>query len=401
MDAALHLKDLNWLGAVPGNTTFSKDLRLLRSNFSWEQQVSQRTHTTVNVNLEEFRFVHTAQGTEPELTDRGTDLRFKFDLAIPAPLQNPFHMGRGVDLNPIHLGADVEYFSAKDERFTRDIWSTIFRVYIRDEFTFVKGFILGLGAKGVSFRERDDVGDDKTRLQLNPYIAVTTRPHNHWVFRLQGQRMTRRSKLSALYFDTDYVSLHPFLRPERTWDGQITLTHHHGKKLEANFSGFAKQIDDLVVVEKVPSEGDGSVAELAWMPQNRDASIYGGQFSITAYITDQLEAQLQYTYEVHKPKVGEWIAYRPNSFIDLDVAYHFPGDFHLELGGEFRGVRHVNEMTDQTLESYFLLRPKVSKIIEDYVGVFVGGSFVIGTYALLEGYELSQDNFDFGIELRF
>ena len=401
LDAALHLKDLNWLAAVPDYPTLNKDLRLLRSSLSWEQQVSQRTHITVNVNLEDFRLAHTKQGAQPELTDRGTDLRFNFDMAVPAPIQNPFHMGRGVDLNPIHLGAGVEFFSAKDERFTRDIWSTIFRVYIRDEFTFVKRFVLGMGTEGVSFRERDDLGDDKTRVQLNPYIAVTTRLQDHWVFRLQGQRTTRRSKLSELYFDTDYVSLHPFLRPEKTWDGQITLTHRQGKKLDANFSGFAKQIDDLVVMEKLPSEGEGSVVELAWMPQNRNASIYGGQFSITAYITDQLEARLQYTHEVHKPEAGEWIAYRPNDFIDLDFAYHFPGDFHLELGGEFRGVRHIDEMTDQTLESYFLLKPKVSKIIEDYVGVFVGGSFVIGTYTLLEGYELSQDNFDFGIELMF
>ena len=224
-----------------------------------------------------------------------------------------------------------------------------------------------------------------------------------WTFQLQGGRNIRRSKLSELYFDADYLSLNPSLRTEKTWDGKVTLTRHQGRRFEANFSGFAKQVEDLVVLEKSSTNSGSAAAELSWVPQNRDTSvqIFGGSVGVTAYITNRFEAQVRYTHEVHKPEIGEWIAYRPNDLVDLNATLHLPADFHIELRGEFRGSRHLDEASDRTLEHYFLLKPKISKIIENHVGLFVGGNFAIGPYTLLDGYELAQDSLDFGLELKF
>ena len=107
----------------------------------------------------------------------------------------------------------------------------------------------------------------------------------------------------------------------------MTLTRYQGSRFEANLSGFAKQADDLVVLEKRSAKTGSTATELTWVPQNRDTSvqIYGGSVRMTAYITHRLEAQLQYTHEVHKPEIGEWIAYRPNDFIDLNVYLSFTG----------------------------------------------------------------------------
>ena len=66
-----------------------------------------------------------------------------------------------------------------------------------------------------------------------------------------------------------------------------------------------------------------------------------------------------------------------------------------------RGPRYVDMMTDETLKGYLLLQPKLNKTIGNYIDAFVGGAFAIGEYRLLEMYELSQRNFDFGIELKF
>ena len=406
VDAALDLKNLNWLTTEPGNSPIGKEVQHLRSTVRWEQGISQRGRTAISVDLEEFRLLPARGETQPE--NRATDMRFKLDLEIPVGIQNPFHLGRGVDINPIHLGAVAEYFTAAndpdtDELLIRDNWSTIFRLYVRDEFTSVKWFVLGIGAEGVGYRERDNLGEEVTHLKVNPHVAITTHLGDRWTFQLQGRRNIQRAKLSEFYFDTDYLSLNPFLRPEKTWDGKVTLTRHQGRRFEANFSGFAKQVEDLVVLEKLSTNSGSTPIELAWVPLNRDTSvqIFGGSVSMTAYITNRLEAQIQYTHEVHKPKIGEWIAYRPNDFIDLNAIFHFPADFHIELGGEFRGARYLDETTDRTLERYFLLKPKISKIIENHVGLFVGGNFAIGTYMLLDGYELAQDNLDFGLELRF
>ncbi len=406
VDAALDLKNLNWLGTEPGNNRIGKEVQHFRSNARWEHGISQRGRTAISVDLEEFRLLPTGGGTQPE--NRATDMRFKLDLEVPVGIQNPFHLGRGVDINPIRLGAVAEYFTAAndldaDELPSQDNWSTIFRLYLRDEFTSAKWFVLGIGAEGVGYRERDNLGDEITHVKVNPRVAITTHLGDHWTFQLQGKRNIQRAKLSDLYFDADYLSPNPFLRPEKTWDGKVTLTRHQGRRFEANFSGFANQVEDLVVLEKSSTNSANAATELTWVPRNRDTSvqIFGGSVSVTAYITNRLEAQVRYTHEVHQPEDGEWIPYRPNDFLDINAAFHLPADFHIELGGEFRGARYTDETSDRRLERYLLLKPKISKIIENNVGLFVGGNFAIGTYTLLEGYELAQDYLDFGLELKF
>ena len=405
VDAALDLKNLNWLATEPGNS-IGKEVQHLRSTARWEQGISQRGRTAISVDLEEFRLLPKSGETQTE--NRATDLRFKLDLEIPVGIQNPFHLGRGVDINPIRFGAVAEYFTAAnapdaDEPPSQDNWSTIFRLYLHDEFTSVKRFVLGIGAEGVGYRERDNLGEEVTHVKVNPHVAVTTHLGDRWTFQLQGRRSIQRAKLSELYFDADYLSLNPFLRPEKTWDGRVTLTRHQGRRFEANFSGFAKQVEDLVVLEKLSADTGGAATELTWVPQNSERSvhIFGGSVSMTAYLSNRLEARIQYTHEVHKPEIGEWIAYRPNDLVDLNATFHLPSDFHIELGGEFRGPRYLDGTSDETLGHYFLLKPKISKIIEKRVGLFVGGNFAIGTYTLLDGYELAQDYLDFGLELKF
>ena len=100
------------------------------------------------------------------------------------------------------------------------------------------------------------------------------------------------------------------------------------------------------------------------------------------------------------PTMGEQIPYRAADRIDMDVVCHLPSEFHIALKAELQGPRYVDMVTDETLQGYLLLQPKLSKTIGNF-DVFVGGAFAIGEYRLLELYELSQSNFDFGIELKF
>jgi hypothetical protein len=395
-DVGLYLKDLGWLASTQGASNFQKELLLFGSDLSWKQQLSETSHSTLSLDAEIFRLTHPGNGT-PKSTDEGADLRVNFDMSVPLPFQNPFHIGKQVDVNPAHLGGTVEYFSATDARSARDIWATIFRVYIRDSFTIFGPFVLGTGAEGVSFRERDDAGADKTRLQFNPYLAVTTEFGPRWTLHLKGQRETSRAKLSDLYFDSDYISLNPFLRPEKSWSGWGTLKYHQGRRIEVNFSGFAKELQDLVILEKL----DTTTPELTWSPTNLDALIYGGQLDISFHIADGLDGHLQFTHEFHEPDVGTQLAYRPEDTLNLSVAYDIPRAFRMQLGSEFQGRRHVDATTDQTLDSYLLLKPKLSRTFAEHVDVFVSGAFAIGEYALLDGYELSPNHVDFGVELRF
>ena len=448
LDLDLNLKALEWLPATEGNPNSQKDLRLFRSDLNWQQQISETTWSTLNLDTTLLRIDH--DGSEQQ--DEATDLRLNFDMALSWPF-----------LNPMHVGGNVEYFSAGD---TEEI---IARLYARDEFTPFGPFVLSIGVEGVSLQKSDDTGEDQTDLQVDmgdttqqpdtetgegdpqlnmadtpqqtdietgedkaasqlnmadtseqtesetgedtvnlplyPSLSLTTHLDKHWLIQLEGSRTIARHRLSTLYFDTDYISLNPFLRPEKAWNAQITLKHHRGAKFEVDLSGFARQIDDLVVfiplgghLEKI---GVQPAEELAWTPTNIEASTYGGQLLISARIVDRLDLRFQYTHEVSMPTIGEQIPYRAADRINMDVVYHLPSEFHVALKAELQGPRYVDMMTDETLNGYLLLKPKLSKTIGGYITAFVGGAFAIGEYRLLEMYELSQRNFDFGIELKF
>ncbi|RKU07131.1 hypothetical protein C6502_17815 [Candidatus Poribacteria bacterium] len=433
----LNLKALEWLPATEGNTNSQKDLSLFRSDLNWQQQISETTWSTLNLDTALLRIDHDGS----ELRDEAADLRLNFDMALSWPF-----------LNPIHAGGNVEYFSAGD---TEEI---IARLYARDEFTPFGPFVLSIAVEGVSFRESDntgedkvvsqldmgdtthqpdaetgegevdpqlnmtdtpeqteaETGEDKVNLPLYPSLALTTHLDKHWLIQLEGSRTIARHRLSTLYFDTDYISFNPRLRPEKAWNGQITLKYHRGAKFEVNLSVFARQIDDLVALiplteppesSGVQSINNGAVAR-AWAPTNIEASIYGGQLLVSARIVDSLDLRLQYTHEVHdttgisETNTDHKIPYRAANRIDMDAVYHLPSEFHVALKAELRGPRYVDMVNDRTLKGYLLLQPKLSKTIGNF-DVFVGGAFAIGEYRLLELYELSQRNFDFGIELKF
>ena len=398
LDFALNLKDLEWLPAIEENSNLQKDLTLFRSDLNWQQQISETTWSTLNLDTTILRIDHDGS----ELRDEAADLRLNFDMALSWPF-----------LNPIHAGGHVEYFSAGD---TEEI---IARLYARDEFSPFGPFVLSIGVEGVSFREGDDAREDIADSQLNmedaipqpnvetdddtvdlplyPNLALTTHLNNNWLVQIEGLRTIARHRLSTLYFDTDYSSLNPSLQPEKAWNEQITLKYHQGGKFEVNLSGFARQIEDLVVLMSQTEPPESRSVQST----NIDASIYGGRLLISARIVDLLDLRFQYTHEVHAPKLGEYIPHRAADRIDLDAVYHLPSGFHAALEAELRGPRHIDTMTDEMLEGYLLLKPKLSKTIGNYVNAFVGGAFAIGEYRLLEGYELSQSNFDFGIELKF
>ena len=393
LDVGLDLKGLNWL-SVPNNQEqekLPKDFRLLSSAINWKQQIAASAWTMLTLDAESMSLTHDASDQQ----DEGTDLRFNFDATVPLPFQNPFHAGDTVDVNPIHAGSGIEYYSIND-RGKPDNWAAIIRLYVRDEFTLFGPFALSMGAEGVNFRERNESGEDLTRLQFNPNLAVTTNLGRRWIFRMQGMRATHQPKLSSLYFETDYISFNPSLGPEKTWDGRVSLKYHQGKTLEIDLSGFAKQIDDLVVFEKVTDNPNA----LTWMPTNIDAQIYGGQLDFSAQVTNRLELQLHYIHEFHRPKQAENINYRPEDLVNLGVDYYFSGDFRFELDGVFSGPRYAK--TDETLERYFRFKPRLSKTIGTYIDAFIGCTFAIGEYAMLHpDLTFSQNNFDFGVELRF
>ena len=181
LDLGLDLKALEWFDGEVSNggqvrqpvPTAQKDLRLFRSDLNWQQQISETTWSTLNLDTALLRIDHDGS----DLRGDAADLRFNFDMALSWPF-----------LNPIHVGGNVEYFSATDERFGGDNWGTVVRLYARDEFSPFGPFVCSIGLEGVSLRDSDGASDEG---RAAPPLNGTDTPTN------RGRTTVRRGRYTS------------------------------------------------------------------------------------------------------------------------------------------------------------------------------------------------------------
>ena len=83
------------------------------------------------------------------------------------------------------------------------------------------------------------------------------------------------------------------------------------------------------------------------------------------------------------------------------LSFHFPADFHIELGGEFRGARYLDETTDRNFGALLSAETEDKQDYRKPCGLVCWREFCYRHIHVPDGYELAQDNLDFGLELRF
>ena len=98
-DLGLNLKSLEWLSLTSGESNGEipnpqKDLMLVRSDLNWQQQISETTWSTLNLDTALLRVDHDASN----LRDEAADLRFNYDMALSWPFLNPIHAGGQVGI---------------------------------------------------------------------------------------------------------------------------------------------------------------------------------------------------------------------------------------------------------------------------------------------------------------
>ena len=428
LNTQISLKDLRWplnIDSTPGlldnneqtadPSTELRDLhsvQLLRSNFRHSHYLSDKTQLTTTGILEKFEF---KQGSSTNL-DRAQDLRLSLDART--------HF---INLaNPVHFGVKMGYLSAKEVSQHKQSWSTILEFYGKDNYSLVGPLVIGIGASVISFREREptDISPnganeefsqttqifvDRTKLQPGGFLAVTTRLNNQWRFNLEADRSVHHHSISKLYFNSNYVRLNPFLKAEKTWAQQLTLTYHRGQKAELNFGTFAKQVTDLVyLVQEVSNGMESENGELSWIPVNAIelTSFYGARLSLNLQLTDRWCVQVTYQRDLQTND----IPYHPKNRAHLDLDYQFPLGFEIRLDVKIEADRSTGtqlstpiERTDLPVQlpDFIHFQAELGKSIGQYINGFVGGSYVIGEVAFLPNYPVRRNYLDFGVELGF
>ena len=392
-DIKYETKDLEWLSENKTDTA-RKDLTLLEGDFDWNQQLTDETQMTLNLNGDLIRI----SGDSENNYDEGVNLKLNLDLSTYWPFINPISFGGGME----YFSADSEYFSEK-----REAAFPTFRIYAKNHYSALGPFVFNFSGEFVSIRERsprrvrNDQGEDKTKPFFNPAVAITTKFSEKVILQTRLNHSIIRTPLSELYFYQDYIALNPFLRTPKSWNALLVLKYQDIiKDMELKISGFAKKVDDLVVLKYSQNSEVSKTSEFSqsmfWYPDNINAILYGGEFSF-GLNTDKFDIFAKYTHEIQEPDSVEHIPYRPSDLLELDLIYKAKYGINVEFGGKFCGPRYFESSKDETLNHYFIGRTKLSKNLGKYVIIFIGMQF--GEYEPLKDYKFSESFVDFGLKL--
>lgn len=367
------------------------DRSLIGFSAGWNQRLSDSVRSSLELAVSNLQM----EGPLSSGDGSGLDLEAGFGLKLLWP-----------GSNPIDVGLDLEYFDTKvdatDALPEQGLKEIITRLSLRDNYIRISPFVLGFGIE-FAFDTRDSSDEDVKRdssIYVNPRVELTSLIGTATTLKLGVERYVLRQGFSSLYLDRDYVRLNPELELERTWDFNATLQSKLTPNLMVTIGASDKEIRDLIIFEEVT---DGGV--LSWKPISRDSAriidfVLGWELLL---LDGQVKQSLEYVHEEH----DEDIPYRPTDRGVLTVTVFAPHGLELSLSGEFHGVRHVDavltENSEETLSSYFLIKPRISKTFGQYASFFLTAGFYVGDddYQIWKGYGLPNQTVDLGLTLKF
>ena len=135
--------------------------------------------------------------------DSGKDLRINLDIFTDFPPNRLRHI-----LNPMHFGGVLEYRSIATYRTPRNMRSSTFRLYVRDQYSTLGPMIFDLGGEFVSFLESGnqldanltEIDEEPTKFRLNPSLSTIVNLNSQWKMQVELYGATEIPQLSAIYF---------------------------------------------------------------------------------------------------------------------------------------------------------------------------------------------------------
>ncbi len=389
-DAQYNARRLGFLGE--SDEEQPNDRSLIGFSANWGQRLSDDARSSLNFDLSSLKMV----GPSSSGDANGLELKTAFALRLLWPRSNPIDLGLGVE----YSDSEVE---ATDSSQVQGLKEAILRLSFRDNYIRMWRFVLGFGLEFALDNRKgsDETADWDSSAYLNPCIDLTSQIGARTTLKLGVERYVLRQDFSSLYLDRDYVRLNPGLDLERTWDMNAALQFRLARTFAVTIGASDKEIRDLIIFEEVVEAGSDGV--LSWEPNSLpSARILDFRLGWELFLMNgRIKQSFEYVHEEH----DEEIPYRPEDRGNSTITFFVPFGLELSLSGEFRGARHVDtdESSDETLSSYFLLKPRISKTFGKYASVFVMAELYFGDddYQIWEGYGLPDQTVDFGLTLKF
>ena len=386
LSARYDAKNLNWLAKDDNGEIKNapRDVNSFHSDVIWQHKLRPETQSQVNFDLATLR-INDAENDE---ADSATDLKLNLNITTTR-----------ISLNPTEFGATIEYFSAKDSP-NESYWANAYRFYAANKFTNLEPFTFSVGGELIAFRER--VADsqkpggyrDINPIQFNPTLVVTTKFSNDVSCQLSFDRSVLRQPLGDIYFAKDYVTLNSLLRFEKNRSGVVSLKYRPDRYANVEIAAVANIISGFGYL-KPNANG------LSWQPDNMNANIFAFKLGFDFIPREKLKSKVQFIHEIQKPQSDDHIPYRPADRLTLGISYPMANGFQIDFDGELYGKRYIDKAREDTLPTYFLWKPKLSKTFGKYTTTFIRAQFSNRQYEILKGYELPRYVTDFGVSVKF
>jgi outer membrane cobalamin receptor len=233
--------------------------------------------------------------------------------------------------------------------------------------------------------------------EVNPGLNILYEVNNNTDLYFFIARSFRSPTFNDLYWPSDgFFAGNPNLNPETGISGELGFNTVLADTLDLSLVIFRNDVDDLI------SWAEG--ADGVWRPSNVDSAIINGAEVRAGFnIGKNLSVDIFYAYlEARDDKTKKFIPYQPEYKAGLNLVYHLPYDFIVELGARFVNRAYSNRSNTQFVKRYSLLDLNINKKINEVLSIFINfDNLTNRKYQKVRNYPMPGFRVDSGVRFKF
>jgi iron complex outermembrane receptor protein len=203
--------------------------------------------------------------------------------------------------------------------------------------------------------------------EINPSLGLVYKFNENMKIHGLISRSFRAPTFNDLYWSSPGMLSNPDLEPEKGLTGEIGVESKLNDRILFGVTYYRSKYNKLIQWAPLTDDPYGD-----WSVKNIGSAIIDGiELSNNIYITESLEADLNYTYMIAKDaQTHEFLIYQPQNKVDFCLKYKDLKGFQIEIKGQFVGRSFTNSSNTASLKQFFVFGLSVSKKFKSGITCF-------------------------------